>query len=262
MQNRDLSMSQASLGHMSCKSQSLHSLGNVGLEDEDEKIGPVYGKIVLRQNRPKHLHMNRYSGDFDRSNKDITIAIPNMPQEDAESILKYWLQHDNRELTQHQFDVIIKAYNKCSLPLYLKLAFMESKSWSSFTEIENCKLSETITKLAAFKFGKLESKHGEPLVRRALGYITASREGIASIEMEDILSLDEAVMDDVMANYRPSKRRCPSVLWIRLLEDLSDRSLKCIYCDAFQQNFLVNMHSYFHVYITHKWLHTWTPLQM
>ncbi|XP_052705223.1 uncharacterized protein LOC128180999 isoform X4 [Crassostrea angulata] len=156
------------------------------------------------------------------SNKDITIAIPNMPQEDAESILKYWLQHDNRELTQHQFDVIIKAYNKCSLPLYLKLAFMESKSWSSFTEIENCKLSETITKLAALKFGKLESKHGEPLVRRALGYITASREGIASIEMEDILSLDEAVMDDVMANYRPSKRRCPSVLWIRLLEDLSD----------------------------------------
>nr|XP_034311495.1 protein TANC2 isoform X3 [Crassostrea gigas] len=65
VQNRDLSMSQASLGHMSCKSQSLHSLGNVGLEDEDEKIGPVYGKIVLRQNRPKHLHMNRYSGDFD-----------------------------------------------------------------------------------------------------------------------------------------------------------------------------------------------------
>lgn len=117
------------------------------------------------------------------SNKDITVAIPNMPQEDAESILKYWLQHDNRELTQHQFDVIIKAYNKCSLPLYLKLAFMESKSWSSFTEIENCKLSETITKLAALKFGKLESKHGEPLVRRALGYITASREGIASIEM-------------------------------------------------------------------------------
>lgn len=65
VQNRDLSMSQASLGHLSCKSQSLHSLGNIGLEDEEEKISPVYGKIVLRQNRPKHLHMNRYSGDFD-----------------------------------------------------------------------------------------------------------------------------------------------------------------------------------------------------
>ncbi|XP_061180864.1 protein TANC2-like isoform X2 [Saccostrea echinata] len=65
VQNRDLSMSQSSLGLLSCKSQSLHSLGNVGLEDEEEINGPVYGKIILRQNRPKHLHMNRYSGDFD-----------------------------------------------------------------------------------------------------------------------------------------------------------------------------------------------------
>ncbi|XP_055997188.1 protein TANC2-like isoform X5 [Ostrea edulis] len=65
VQNRDLSMSQASLGHMSSMSQSLHSLGNIGLEEEEENIGPVYGKIVLRQNRPRHLHINRYSGDFD-----------------------------------------------------------------------------------------------------------------------------------------------------------------------------------------------------
>nr|XP_022332826.1 uncharacterized protein LOC111130267 isoform X3 [Crassostrea virginica] len=156
------------------------------------------------------------------SNKDITVAIPNMPQEDAECILKYWLQQENRVLTQQQHEVIINAFNKCALPLYLKMAFMESKSWYSFTEIENCKLSETITKLAALKFGKLEIKHSEPLVRRALGYITASREGVASDEMEDLLSLDETVMDDVIANHRPSKRRLPSILWIRLLEDLSD----------------------------------------
>ncbi|XP_061189276.1 uncharacterized protein LOC133197318 [Saccostrea echinata] len=156
------------------------------------------------------------------SNKDITVAIPNMPTEDAESILTYWLQLDNHSLTSSQYAIVISAFKKCAYPLYLKLAFMETKSWHSFTEIENCKLSENITKLAAFKFGKLESKHGEPLVRRALGYITASREGIASTEMEDILSLDEAVMDDVMVNIRPAKRRFPSVLWIRLLEDLSD----------------------------------------
>ncbi|XP_048730738.1 uncharacterized protein LOC125647914 isoform X3 [Ostrea edulis] len=156
------------------------------------------------------------------SNKDITVAIPSMPQEDAESILEYWLQQDHRVLIRSQFDVIINAFNKCAFPLYLKLAFMESKLWSSFTDIEHCKLSENIIKLAALKFGKLETKHGEPLVRRALGYITASREGITSNEMEDILSIDEAVMDDVIVNLRPAKRRFPNVLWIRLLEDLSD----------------------------------------
>lgn len=48
VQNRDLLMLQASLGYMFCKFQFFYSLGNVGLEDEDEKIGLVYGKIVLR----------------------------------------------------------------------------------------------------------------------------------------------------------------------------------------------------------------------
>ena len=40
--------------------------------------------------------------------------------------------------------------------------------------------------------------------------------------MEDLLSLDEAVMDEVQAVYRPPKRRLPPLLWARLLHDVSD----------------------------------------
>ena len=40
--------------------------------------------------------------------------------------------------------------------------------------------------------------------------------------MEDLLSLDDAVMDEVNNIYRPSKHRLPPLLWARLLEDVSD----------------------------------------
>ena len=40
--------------------------------------------------------------------------------------------------------------------------------------------------------------------------------------MEDILSLDEAVMNEVCDVYRPPRRRLPPILLARLLRDLED----------------------------------------
>lgn len=45
--------------------------------------------------------------------------------------------------------------------------------------------------------------------------------------MEDILSLDEAVMDDVMSTHRSPLRRLPPLLWIRLMADMSDFLSEC-----------------------------------
>ncbi|KAJ8299190.1 hypothetical protein KUTeg_023250 [Tegillarca granosa] len=96
----------------------------------------------------------------------------------------------------------------------------ESLSWTSFQEIDQIKLPETVKKIVTLKYGKLETKHGEPLVRRALGYISACRNGASNCEMEDLLSLDESVMDNIMSIYRPPKRRIPSIFWFRLRDDL------------------------------------------
>lgn len=89
------------------------------------------------------------------------------------------------------------------------------------------KLGETVRKAVSLRFVRLEIDHGEPLTRRALGYITASRHGLSSNEMEDILSMDNAVMDDVMATYKSPKRRLPTLLWVRLLEDMKDLVSEC-----------------------------------
>lgn len=66
----------------------------------------------------------------------------------------------------------------------------------------------------------LEAKHGEPLVRRCLGYLTAARSGLSWTELNDILSCDEHAMTDITRNHSPALRRMPPALWCRLKADL------------------------------------------
>lgn len=152
--------------------------------------------------------------------EDSFVEIPNLPEDDALAILDHLLRRQDKSITDEQYDLIVDAFKKCPNALYLQTVFRESLNWASYQEIDQIKLPETVKKIITLKYGKLETKHGEPLVRRALGYISACRNGVSNCEMEDLLSLDEAVMDSIMSLYRPPKRRIPSIFWVRLREDL------------------------------------------
>ncbi|XP_060086455.1 NACHT and WD repeat domain-containing protein 2-like [Ylistrum balloti] len=150
------------------------------------------------------------------------IEIPELPEHDAITILEHWLNKSDKTFTDEQFEFLVESFKKCPMPLFLKIAFQDALSWTSLTPLDQIKFGENVRKQASFKFGKLETKHGEPLVRRALGYITASRNGLTNNEIVDILSLDDAVMDDVMSVYHPPRRRFPTILWVRLRDDLHE----------------------------------------
>lgn len=63
-------------------------------------------------------------------------------------------------------------------------------------------LSNNHFRVATVAFARLERDHGEPLVRRALGYITASRKGLTMNELEDLMSLDDLVMEELSHQYK------------------------------------------------------------
>ncbi len=44
----------------------------------------------------------------------------------------------------------------------------------------------------------------------------------SSAELEDILSCDEAVLDDVYQYHVPPLRRLPPLLWVRIQDDLQE----------------------------------------
>lgn len=77
----------------------------------------------------------------------------------------------------------------------------------------------------------LVNEHGEQFVRRALGYITASKTGLTKSELEDILSCDDIVLAGEVFKYHvPPIRRLPPLLWTRLRNDLGIESyLRILY---------------------------------
>ena len=54
----------------------------------------------------------------------------------------------------------------------------------------------------------------------ALSYLTASRNGLSDAELEDILSLDDTVLNDVFQHWLPPLRRLPPLLIPRLVDEL------------------------------------------
>lgn len=89
------------------------------------------------------------------------------------------------------------------------------------------KVGESLKQSVSLRFARLERDHGEMLTRRTLGYISASRHGLTTNELEEILSLDDLVMDDIMATYKLPRRLLPTLLLTRLQEDLEDLIIDC-----------------------------------
>ncbi|GFO41156.1 NACHT and WD repeat domain-containing protein 1 [Plakobranchus ocellatus] len=152
--------------------------------------------------------------------KQPMIEVDALPPSDCEQIFKVLLEASNRSVTLHQYRVIQEAFTHCTLPLFITLTFEEAARWRSFDEVSRESLEYTVEASINKLFDRLETKHGKVFVSRALGYITASRSGISDTELEDILSLDDHVLNDLFSLWLPPIRRVPSSLWPRLYLDI------------------------------------------
>ncbi|XP_048252371.1 NACHT and WD repeat domain-containing protein 2-like [Haliotis rufescens] len=148
--------------------------------------------------------------------KGFFVQVPKLPDGDATGILDKWLETAQRKLTTGQRGVINAAFHQCPLPLFLKLAFDEAHRWRSFTPVCETVLESTVRGCIKMLFLKLERAHGRMFVSRALGYLTISRRGLTESELEDILSCDDDVLNDVYMYWTPPIRRLPPLLLVRL----------------------------------------------
>ncbi|XP_046570723.1 NACHT and WD repeat domain-containing protein 2-like [Haliotis rubra] len=149
------------------------------------------------------------------------IQVPKLPDGEATGILDKWLETAGRKLTKGQRGVINAAFRQCPLPLFLKLAFDEARRWRSFTPVDETVLETTVRGCIKTLFLKLERAHGRMFVSRALGYLTISRRGLTETELEDILSCDDDVLNDVYMYWTPPIRRLPPLLLVRLKTEFS-----------------------------------------
>ncbi|XP_076470740.1 NACHT and WD repeat domain-containing protein 2-like [Babylonia areolata] len=190
----------------------------------------------------------------------------------SSTILQAWLKNAKRDVTTAQWAVVNKAFSKCSFPLFVKLVFDEICRWRSYTKPCYTVLASTIHETILHLFDRIETQHGKTLVSHALAYITASKDGVSEPELEDLLSLDDKVLNDVYQYHLPPVRRIPPLLWTRIRTDLpkylSEREAGGVivigwyhrqFLDAAKEryfrnlNFLSSMHSHIADYFLGLW---------
>ncbi|XP_071110787.1 NACHT and WD repeat domain-containing protein 2-like [Haliotis cracherodii] len=146
--------------------------------------------------------------------------VPTLALTEVTSIVDTWLEQAGRRLTTGQRHTVEEAFNRCPLPLFLKLSFDQTLKWRSYSPSDTTVLQDTVRGCIDTLFQRIEEMHGKILVERALAYLTLSRSGLSETELEDILSCDDDVLSDVYMYWTPPIRRLPPLLLVRVKAEL------------------------------------------
>ncbi|XP_022837099.1 NACHT and WD repeat domain-containing protein 2 [Spodoptera litura] len=200
------------------------------------------------------------------------LEVKALGEDLAMQVLKLWMASAARDLTNYQWRLVSNAIASCSLPIFVKLVFAEVCRWRSYTKPQDTHLASTVMDSIMMLFERIEKQHGRLLVFHALAYITAARSGLSETELEDLISLDDKVLDDVYQYHLPPVRRIPPLLWTRIRNDLpnylSEREADGVsvmnwyhrqFRDTARERYFKNMNMamYFHSMIADYYLGIW-----
>jgi WD40 repeat protein len=164
------------------------------------------------------------TSDGERLPTGLLVHLERMAQSEGERALDELLWEAQRTLQPWQRATVLAHFERCGLPLYLKLAAEESRLWKSYAPQDACALGEGVTGIIDTLFDRLSSNtnHGPTLVERSLGYLAAARYGLTEDEALDLLTADDTVWNDFdqRKHHEVSERRLPVVVWSRLSLDL------------------------------------------
>ena len=197
----------------------IDALDNLGARD------PASSLTWLAADLPEHCRVVVSMIDVPPALRAVErVGVALLPQGDAEKALSAWLDDAQRSLRPEQRTKVLDYFSRCSLPLYLKLAFEEARRWKSFDAMEACELGEGLAGIIDVLFDRLSGKvnHGKFLVSRSLEYLAASRYGLTEDEILNVLSVDAEVWKefDRAKLHDPPDRRLPVIVWSRLFLDL------------------------------------------
>ncbi|XP_016335060.1 uncharacterized protein LOC107683518 [Sinocyclocheilus anshuiensis] len=125
--------------------------------------------------------------------KVTVLSLPALNRKDITSGLVSRLASDFRQLTENQWSLLFQSCLSCPSPLYLNLAYAETRKWSSFTPKESLNLPTDPNKLFVSILVSLEREHGPCLVRRTALLISLSCSGVTEEELLVLLGRDDHI---------------------------------------------------------------------
>lgn len=161
--------------------------------------------VWLPDRLPDHVHLVVTTRDGEDTFKRLQskgaklVELKGLSAQDGDQLLTAWLKQARRTLQDTQrAEVLSKFKASGGAPLYLKLAFEEARLWPSGDGQPPERLEpgiEGIIEKNMIDRLQDEGNHGEMLVSHVLGYLAASRYGLAEDEIIDLISRDLQVYE-------------------------------------------------------------------
>lgn len=155
----------------------------------------------------------------------LSLHLQPLPSDAATKMVETYPSTKGRQLTENQIQKLVLAAERHPPPLLLKLWLDEACLWKSYTTVSSLTLSRSVYDAVESIFTKAEKKYGKEFVSSALGYLTICYDSISEIELEDVLSCDDLVLNEVFKYHDPPLEgviRIPPLLWARLRYELKE----------------------------------------
>lgn len=148
---------------------------------------------------------------------DYYYQIPSLDVTYLMRIVSSQLMTSQRRISFEQLKAVRAAVAESRSPLHASLIAQLASFWRSWENHAAPRTSED-TVISILRL--LEDRHRQIPVRNALLYLRQARAGLADAEMQDLLSLEDEVLDELFAYSSPAVRRAPSYFWTLLSKDL------------------------------------------
>lgn len=162
------------------------------------------------------------------------LKLERFNEDQAKIMIEYILDKKNRTLTDSQRTVIDNTIFNCSNALYLKLLMDEAVLLKSYNTLDAKHVASNVRLAIGNLFKNLECHYGKETIQYALSYITVCRGGVTATELEDLLSMNDDVLDEVYKDLHPPFEhyiRVPTLHWVRIRHHIDDYLLET-HCDG------------------------------
>jgi len=154
----------------------------------------------------EHFNLKDLFLQFIRNDDSTLFTVPRLRPNDCEDIIRNSLKACNRQLTSEQYTYLLTTVENNSKPLYLKLLIDIARRWTCFQN-ESLQISlvlpGTIEDAVEQLFARLENRHGKEFVQYSLAYLVYGLNGISENELEDCLSINDIVLNEIYAHHDP-----------------------------------------------------------
>lgn len=186
----------------------------------------------------------------DLSIKHRIIKLNSLNTTDVIDSIKHLLSAENRSVSDNQMTLLLSAYNKVDLPIYMNYMVNIVKQWNSWNafELKDLGISESgkkpeeyIDAILKIYTDELQRRYGRALVKYTLGFIYVSEHGLTEKELLQLLASTPEVIAEYADYYHVNEKdlqklsitgELPYMVWSRFYYNIRS-SLKEVELDGF-----------------------------